>query len=724
MTSEQSSATKSGEGEAPTAELRTPEELRRRREEARSRRSLGGRLRDVLGARPSAGGRPAAAGRPAADGGTPGIAFLISGAVAAAYLALGLADGGFDPGVWAQATIVVWWTVLVAVLAGAWPRSAIPAAAATAGAALLAISLLSGVSMAWASDLGAAYADALRPAGYLGVFVMMAIAARAGSGRTALAGIAIGLVAIGLVALLSRLEPGLVSGADEARGLRVSGGRLSYPIGYWNALGACMAAALPLLVWLGAGSAAARWRVLATAAIPVCVLTLFFSGSRGAALATAAGIAVLLLAGPRRVPLAAVTGLGFAAAVPLVLFGAGSQALVDGAETAAASARGDQLLFLTIAAVAILALVAYKADRGIARLHLPVLGVRTAALAAVVVALLAFFVADPTSRLETLDDAPGATTRSERGEATRFASAGGSGRAQFWEAAVDAFADEPLHGIGAGGFEAYWAQNGALGFTVSHAHSLLLESAAELGVGGLLFIVAFLVIPIVAAVRRLRSPIAWTDPDAGGGAVGAALAVLAAGATSAAIEWVWEIPAALIPLVAAAAFLTVPPARSAEAPGRRRRVGAVIVVFALGVVSIVAAGLLAVSELRLEASREAVREGQPRQALEEARGAADLLPFAAAPYSQIAQVEAALGRFGAAGRAIENAEERAEEDWNLWFIEAGIEFGAGHSGRGTWALNYAAELNPKAPPELFRYPTALEAGLYRRIAEGDFTPSP
>ena len=652
--------------------------------------------------RTSTPGREYAAARP--------FALFVGGVAAVAFVLLSLADGGFESGTWGQVTVLAWWTAIVAILAGAWPRAGLPAAAALTGLALLGLVALNAASMLWAADLGGAYADAVRAAGYLGIFVVSAIACRAGFGRPLLAGLAAGLTALAAIALISRLEPGFAGGADEAFGLRVSGGRLGYPLGYWNALGACMAAAIPLLASFAAGSDGSRARALALAAIPFPALTLFFSGSRGGALAAAVGCGVLLLAGPRRINLAAVLGLGLAAAVPLVLFAAANDPLVDGESGAAAAAAGDQLLFITVAVVVTLGIVGTQLDGWIAGLRPRRLGLRGGIVVGAIVLLAgagAVIAADPGSRLDALDAPPESPRVTAAQESTRFANIGGSGRTDFWDAAVEAAREEPLRGIGAGGYEGWWNLNGDLRVPVKHAHSLFLESAAEVGIGGALLALAFFAVPAVAGVRRLRAASAPAGAGVGHGVAGAALAVLAAALVTACLEWTWDVPAAFVPGVVGAAFLTAPAptAGSLRSPARRRR--GLALALGLIVVGLACAGagaLLFLSEEALERSRELAASGQPRQAVAEARRASDWTPFASEPWVQIAQLQRELGDVPAAREAIGEAEERDELDWRLWFVEAGIELDRGEPGRGVYALNHARTLYPRGPIEFFVLP--------------------
>ena len=82
----------------------------------------------------------------------------------------------------------------------------------------------------------------------------------------------------------------------------------------------------------------------------------------------------------------------------------------------------------------------------------------------------------------------------------------GSGRAQFWSTALDAFAAEPLRGIGSGSFAFYWNRNGSLETPVRNAHSEPLELLAELGPLGLAAFVAFFAAVAIPGIRRARAP--------------------------------------------------------------------------------------------------------------------------------------------------------------------------------------------------------------------------
>jgi O-antigen ligase len=117
-----------------------------------------------------------------------------------------------------------------------------------------------------------------------------------------------------------------------------------------------------------------------------------------------------------------------------------------------------------------------------------------------------------------------------------------SNRYAYWKVAVATFADHPLRGQGSGSFRAIWLRERDFRESIRDAHSLYLETAAELGLGGLLALALLIAGCAVAAVRA-------------GPALPGAAAALAAFALHAGIDWDWEIPALTLVGLALAARL-------------------------------------------------------------------------------------------------------------------------------------------------------------------------
>ena len=103
-------------------------------------------------------------------------------------------------------------------------------------------------------------------------------------------------------------------------------------------------------------------------------------------------------------------------------------------------------------------------------------------------------------------------------------------RAWYWHVAWQQADEAPVAGRGAGTFELSWLEQQPIGASVRDAHSLYLETLADLGLVGLALLVLALAPPLVAASRGA------------GAAAGAYVAfLLHAGA-----DWDWEMPAVTV----------------------------------------------------------------------------------------------------------------------------------------------------------------------------------
>jgi O-antigen ligase len=124
-----------------------------------------------------------------------------------------------------------------------------------------------------------------------------------------------------------------------------------------------------------------------------------------------------------------------------------------------------------------------------------------------------------------------------------------SNRYQYWRVAAGSFARHPLIGLGSGGFRVDWLRHRTVADPALNAHSLYIETAAELGIVGLVLLLGFL-IGVARSAREALRP-------APGFAVGAAAAVTAF-AIHAGVDWDWQIPAVTIPaLVLAGALIAL-----------------------------------------------------------------------------------------------------------------------------------------------------------------------
>jgi hypothetical protein len=629
----------------------------------------------------------------------------IAATVAVLYVALAVANGGYSVQLTAGATVVVWWTVALGLVLGAWPRSRVPAAALGAGACLAALAAWTAISIDWASDAGGAFTEVVRALGYLGLFVLVVIASPRASARAWLGGLALGIVAVAVVALASRFEPSL--SGDESLGtfLPSAAGRLSYPIGYWNGLAAAMAGGILLLVWLGGQARAAWLRSTAVAAIPLPILVIYFASSRGGVIAAVAGLAVLLALGPGRARMFAGALMGAVGGVLLASLASRKHELVDALVNSTAAGQGDQMLALTLAVVAAVGLLRFLVDDWLEELDVSPGTSRATAAVTVIAVAAGIAAANPSARWEEFKKV-GALDVQSTYNAAHLSSGRGSGRYQFWSTALDGFEAHPVDGLGAGGYEAYWEEHGSLVTPVRNAHSLFIETMAELGIVGLMLVLGFVVIPLVSGSRR-------GPTRAQGAALSAALAVFTAGLVSAGIDWTWELPACFGLVAVVGALLTGPATlRSGAAlgaeleavngwrspwPAPRPRAGLGIVTMLIATGAIWAGGVLFLTEAKLGDSREAANAGNLQDAADDARDAIELEPWAAGPRLQLALVQELAGDLKAAKRDLGEAIERAPDNWELWFVRIRLDVKSGDVDRARRALERARQLNPRAP---------------------------
>jgi len=614
--------------------------------------------------------------------------------MAVIVVSVALAGGGYGGVALGLGTVATWIAVIVVLLAPGETR-VLPRPFAVALAALAILAGFAALSLGWSSDRDTGFADVVRLGAYLGGFGLAGLLLRPGSGRPALAGITVGLVVVCLLALGARLL-GLGAGDTElVATMPSSAGRLSYPVGYWNALGSLAAMAVPLLVWHASSTRGRASAALAFASIPPVLLTAYMTSSRGALIAAAIGVLVVTAAARYRTRPVLAVAVAIAATAPAVLAATLGTGILDGP----GSPPGRPELVVCVALLAGVLVAALGGPPLIARAGpSPIPGLRMRHL------LAAALVAIVTTVLLVGPGEVAGDFAVSSGEGGYKLSVSGSGRAQFWSAAVDAFAAEPVRGIGAGSFAFWWNQHGSLGAPVQNVHSEPLELLAELGPLGVVAFLAFFVAVAVGGIPRARSR---DDPPAG-----AALGLIATGLVGILIDWTWSVPAAAVPILAAAAVLTGrsldPPAALRRPTVRALRIPApalATVAAALAVVAIWAGGVLAVGTDRLEASGEAVAAGDLPAAASAARAAAAAEPWAAEPWVRLAEVEKAAGNMEAGRVAVSRAIELSPDDFRSWLLVSTIAGELGAEAAFTAYAERAVELAPLVVPRIAIDPT-------------------
>ena len=250
---------------------------------------------------------------------------------------------------------------------------------------------------------------------------------------------------------------------------------------------------------------------------------------------------------------------------------------------------------------------------------------------------------------------------------SRLLTLSGSSRVDYWSTALEDVADHPVLGSGAGSYGRYWLRHRPVREPALDAHSLYLETLAELGPLGLALLLTALGLPVAAAVRAR-----------GDSLTAAALGPYAAYLAHAAQDWDWEMPAVTVAAVVCAASLLVS-RRPTETP-----LGGRIPAAAAVLLAVVAAGAYA-------GNRELVlAEGGSERA---ARRAARLQPWSGEPWRLRGEVQLSRGDVAAARSSFLEGLDRDDDEWELWLDLALVTEGEERRR----ALDRAEELNPLAP---------------------------
>jgi Tetratricopeptide repeat len=576
-----------------------------------------------------------------------GLAGPAAGAAACAATAgLAFDGGGFQPVSWDRFLVVLAATALALIALAGFERPGRHAAAILAALALL--TGWAAASWLWSDSPPSAPEEAQRVAVYFAAALVVVVAGRRAPLAWLTGGVAAGVVPVAGWNLALRLAPDWTGRAP----LRVDIGSLADPVGYGNALALLGTVGVVLLLGVAIAVPVASVRlVAATLLVPVSADVAVLD-SDGALFALGAGLAVLALASggrPRRVALVL---------LPLPLIGmvavARAQEVVSPPPTdVTAAAHSGHRLLLGLALLA-------AAQAGVVRLVLP-LAARHAA----------------TRDLSRRGLAVAGLLLASGLVAAAVFALPGHERIHYWRVAVHEAAANPVLGSGAGTYVDWWVRTRDVPLSTREAHSLYLETLAELGPVGLLALVAALGAPLVAALRLRRS--AWGPP---------VLAALAAYDLHAVADFDWELAGVTLPLVVLGASAAVHASPARGLFSTRLRSASLAAVGAL-----TAAGILAFAgNVRLSAAHDAEAAGRFAAAASRARHALRLAPWSAEAWLVVARSRRELGDRAGARAAYRSALARDPNDWQAWAELATVTTGAPRR----LALAEAARLNPLA----------------------------
>ena len=593
------------------------------------------------------------------------------------------------------------WLVVVALLVlGAGSGARLGRSFWTVTGLLGFLALLSALSSLWSGSVELSVIEADRALAYLGFFLAAFLIAQTAERRHRFAeGLVIGVTILVLLGLASRLLPNIL---EVAEGLG-SGPRLRYPLEYWNANAALCGIAVPLLLWMSRGSSWTALRWASAGVLPAVFLTMYFTYSRGGIVSLAVGsLCILALSRDRLWLLGTLLAAGLGA-LPALLALPANSSLADNFDTQTSVDQGVTVLLILLAGIG-LTLVLFallrrlESARGAAAVRVEalsrdptVLKGLAATIAVLAIVATAFFGG------RAWNEFTGADIEFPKDPSQQFSNLGSGGRDDFWRVAVDSFEEEPLVGTGAGTYEFAWERERSIDLSLIDAHSLYLESFAELGLLGGLAVIA-LVLGLIwiglAAWRAAPYPRRET--------LAALLAAMLVFAVGVGYDWFWEMAAlAAIFFLAAGALVAARCAQiSTGEEGERRRdrrFGIAIAGVAIAWIAAIALIGPLLVEREIEASRNAFDRGDLINAVDHADTARSIEPWAASPYLQLGLLAEAQGEYDLAARRLSEAIDREENNWELYALRSRVHAAAGEEAAARADLERARALNPLAP---------------------------
>jgi len=626
---------------------------------------------------------------------------IAAAAPIALLVGLALAGGGFEIAARHIAGLGAWLVVVALLVFGAASAVQLRRPFYWAVGSILGLSLLSAISSFWSGSVELSVIEADRVLVYLGIFLAAFLIAQTGERRQRFAeGLAISLAAIALLGLASRLVPHVLQVSDSLG----TGPRLRYPLGYWNANGAVFGIGIALLLWSSRQALSVAMRWLSVALMPAVLLALYFTYSRGGLLALVVAAGCLIALSRDRLWLVATLAIGALGTLPAVLAVQARRGLADNVAGPATIDQGVTVLLILLAGTA-LALALFAGLRRLERRNSPLTGkalalsrhpsfLRGVAVAIAILAIGATVAVGGRAWHQFSERDIQFPDQPEQ----HFSQLNGAGRNDFWRVALETFDEKPLLGAGAGTYEFAWEEKRSIELPVHDAHSLYLESFAELGiVGGVLVLVLVGSLLSAGFLAWRNSPYPERERYA------ALFAGMLAFAVGAAFDWFWEL--ADIGAVFFLAGGVVMAARCAQlsrartaANGRTegRRFGFTIAGVAIAWIAAIALLGPLLVDREIDASRNAAAGGNIGDAIDHAKRARSIEPWAASPYVQLGLLAELNGEYETAAIEFSHAINREDHNWQWYYLRSKVEHEGGDEAAALQDLEKARELNPIA----------------------------
>ncbi|HEY3728958.1 MAG TPA: O-antigen ligase family protein [Solirubrobacteraceae bacterium] len=606
---------------------------------------------------------------------------LAFGAAAGLVIVYALAGGAYDIVVRQEYGLVLWWVLGIGIACGLLPRAAPGRFTVILLGAIAAYLGWTALSLAWTDSLERTTAELARVVDYVGLVALIAAVLDRQTWRAAAMGLAFAALLVCALAVASRLVPA----AFPANPLQQANAtnRLSYPLGYWNAVGAWAAMSIAMsLAWSAHDQSRLR-RVIALGLAPVAALAAYLSYSRAGLAGAALGVVLVLVLSRNRLTAFLHAAAAAAAATIAILAVRAAPEIARGTGT-----RGVGSVFgALVLAVALSGAVGFLTGfAGLDRAHLPRRLVRSLLVAGA--AVLAFGAVAFGPRIATkawrqFRHPAVVTTTDPTSRLTQFSGT----RYDVFKAALNAFTAHPITGTGAGTFEFWWERHQSSPEFVINAHSFELENMAELGAPGAALMVSVMVaaLALLAAVRRrCRRSVS----------VGASTALMAAFAVyllQASVDWLWQSTAVTVLAFAGVAVAGARESRSMRELRWPVRAGVAFLAACAALIQV--PGLLSTAELRR--SQTAERAGNAQLALAWAKASVSAEPWAASPYEQRGLVLESAGHLDLAAADLRRAVSHERSNFRHWLVLARIQTERGAFANAHRDYMQARQLSPR-----------------------------
>jgi O-antigen ligase len=624
-----------------------------------------------------------------------GAALLLLPAGLTAYFAFNA--GGFYPAPVAFVAVVLVLLLVLRAIGSTSPFEGAGWMVGASGASLGLFALLTLLSASWSHIPGEALAEFDRVLVYLLVMVLFGTVVRSRARLVwILRALAVGIFVVCGCALTTRLLPNVWPTSPS-----FVNSRLSFPITYWNVLGLLAVMGIILCCQFTSDEREpAVSRIASAAAVPVLATTLLFTFSRGSIAVCIMALVVYALVGRPRGLMSAVVAVGPATAVAIkVAFDANLLATSDPTALSARS-QGHHVAIVVVACVlaaaAIRAVLSMLVDPRLERLTIPARHRRRVALAGwITVGAIAVIAIIGLSGTVSRDyhkflKPLGNYSTDLR---SRLSDPSNNGRLEMWRIAWHEFKAAPVLGQGAGTFQDSFLEHRTTDQFVVNAHSLYMETLDELGVVGLVLLLAVILAILVRAATRSRGP----DRALYAGV----FALMLAWALETGIDWDWQMPVVTVVFFAlggAVLARRAPGSATPDAPGDadHRRGLSPPTRAAIGIgclVLAVAPAYVWLSQRKFNQAATAFSAGDCRTASDDALSSISILGVEPQAYEVVAYCDIHRDLPNLAIKAMKQAVSLDPQNWNYTYGLALARAAAGLNPLS--AAHRALQLDPR-----------------------------